>query len=1850
MKKKLLSALIALTMVLSVVSPIALPTTALADAAPLDNYNISISSPYAAPTVTPPAGEHPRVMVRDVYVNKVRENWNDSENAEAVTEFERLANASIDVNTSVGTLNEANSYKRDQLRLIEAKAFDYLLNKDNEDTTIKERARANGSYAVLGMDKFLSTASYASGSDVCRESGYAIFVASEVYDWCYDKMIKNDYQYAKNFIYWCETLMSSGNSAFEVNYPPNGGRNITGHAGEYMIFRDMLAFAIAIYDEKPSVYNYVMGRIESEMAPARKWFYESGAPYQGDSYGAERYLGELYAETLIEKMTYTDSKVFIDSNYKGFKKVPRHWLYMHRPDGRLFTRGDDFTVAGGATGYNTKNFFAVNFMAGNLFKDGYVKGESFRRTTNFSNDEFQDFRGITSVRWLIMNDPSITTKKTDRSALDQNVYFGSPSGEIIAKTSWAYGVHNSNNDYMNNDAAAAYMRIGEYYGGNHDDLDSGSFQLYYKGILASASGNYDDYSSDHNVNYRKRTISHNALTVSSSASLEDNDAGDDALRGFFSTYETSNGWWSTGTAVNPHANDGGQRIAVPEINSLSAWRNTSGKYKRATVIDHYVSDDYSYIKGNLTPAYAPAKLDASVPVIRNMAFVETGNSSVPAFMIVYDKLKGASNSNVPQFNLHTQAEPTISGNTTTVVSGGGKMTVKTLLPASASITKLGGSGNQYKVAGTNYAPTLERTGAELGWGRIEIKPSTVSGTTEFLNVLAVSDAGYSTDIPATTIEGTNVKGAKVLDQVVLFSTNESRVNSTASFTVSGNDTDLNIKVLGIQPGYWLIAKDGETVAMEQVEEEEDGNGATLDFTGDAGTYTLTYAASEVHWLNAHTEDFEGTNGHKWWGCFDDLGYIGRTSVTGTNNTGDDLGTQVVQLNQYTGGAAVLNVFTENKGPAYEGTADEVERNNPYLRAGYSEDQLKLVRISLDIMKNANDRTTNVELVGKKNGEIVTQSRTVGFHKDGKIYINGTGQDYGRKSMGSYSTGKWYKIVMEIDCLTDTYKVGIGSGSSLSWLDADGLDLDFDCILGINIAPKKEGTSTRKQTYVDNIAFDVLMTGAVTTSNVTLNANGGTINAGNVTEYTEGEVVQLPTNVTKSGYVFGGWYENSSFTGSAVSAIPANATGDKTYYAKWLAVYTVTLETNGGTVNAGNVSSYTEGEGASLPTDVTKSGCTFLGWYDNAGLTGSQVTTIPSNATGNKTFYAKWELETYTITYEPNGGIISGTPTASYTAGSSVALPQEVTRSGFTFAGWYSDSQFSEGPLTAIPASAIGNKTLYARYTKNGRSDAEITDHYIVAASEDFDAYTVDDSNNYTGTFRDGFANLGGAADYTSYILANPYGEARGNVLGLKHPKSGTALYWGMNAVPTIPQGARSDFKKVKFSFDTARGFGSQSNYQLDLIMDGRDSSDNELTSQVLVRISKGRSINYMNGSETVLTGVTMPQNDWTHIDVYVDTENHLLSLYQDSLPLAENIVLTGDLASFDEVTGFRFKSVTTAQAPETHAEYIDNVKFAILATDAKTRPTYTNVFDLDFNSSPDEYYSTPDAGMVANGSAYICDDPAGVSGKVMRLRHTKATVSAQMAASGVGSALGSNSKDEFRRVKFGFDHYVTLPDENTTSSTNTYYTTDIVIYGDTATETAAYTGIGMFAENATIRLYDGETTKAVSTYAREKWQRIEFYVDCLTGTYDAYLDGHIIAEGFALPAEFQNVYAIRISAHKLDSATNSYTYIDNLSFSKSTAVSEGITLSADYEQEDEQFAYNVNASGFTSSENAYILIGLYNSDGSLMYYVRKEAYDGNAISDEDEITGLPGGAYLKAFAWDIETMNPLGDPVTVTAE
>ena len=153
-------------------------------------------------------------------------------------------------------------------------------------------------------------------------------------------------------------------------------------------------------------------------------------------------------------------------------------------------------------------------------------------------------------------------------------------------------------------------------------------------------------------------------------------------------------------------------------------------------------------------------------------------------------------------------------------------------------------------------------------------------------------------------------------------------------------------------------------------------------------------------------------------------------------------------------------------------------------------------------------------------------------------------------------------------------------------------------------------------------------------------------------------------------------------------------------------YTVTLNTNGGTINNGNVTGYTYGQGATLPTadDMTYTGHTFKGWYDNKALTGNPVTEISATDTGKKEFYAKWTLNTYTVTFDSQGGSKVDSQTVSH--GGTVTEPTAPTYEGYTFGGWYTEAGCTtEYDFTTAVTESL---TLYAKWKDVTCPTGEIT--------------------------------------------------------------------------------------------------------------------------------------------------------------------------------------------------------------------------------------------------------------------------------------------------------------------------------------------------------------------------------------------------------------------------------------------------------------------------------------------------------------------------------------------------------------
>ena len=190
-----------------------------------------------------------------------------------------------------------------------------------------------------------------------------------------------------------------------------------------------------------------------------------------------------------------------------------------------------------------------------------------------------------------------------------------------------------------------------------------------------------------------------------------------------------------------------------------------------------------------------------------------------------------------------------------------------------------------------------------------------------------------------------------------------------------------------------------------------------------------------------------------------------------------------------------------------------------------------------------------------------------------------------------------------------------------------------------------------------------------------------------------------------------WLDGNGNSYAPGASVPADVT---TLTVQWTApTYTVTLNAGNGTINSGNVTSYTYGVGATLPTDVTRTGYTFKGWYDSKNLTGSPVTAIGDTETGNKEYWAKWEINQYTITVKPENGKADITITQDY--GTQITVPEAPTREGYTFTGW--DREIP----TTMPAE---NMTVTAQWkinrytitfdTAGGSEIAPITQDYGTA--------------------------------------------------------------------------------------------------------------------------------------------------------------------------------------------------------------------------------------------------------------------------------------------------------------------------------------------------------------------------------------------------------------------------------------------------------------------------------------------------------------------------------------------------------
>lgn len=257
--------------------------------------------------------------------------------------------------------------------------------------------------------------------------------------------------------------------------------------------------------------------------------------------------------------------------------------------------------------------------------------------------------------------------------------------------------------------------------------------------------------------------------------------------------------------------------------------------------------------------------------------------------------------------------------------------------------------------------------------------------------------------------------------------------------------------------------------------------------------------------------------------------------------------------------------------------------------------------------------------------------------------------------------------------------------------------------------------------------------------------------------------------TRTGYTFDGWFTNNEYSGDPINSndiVPQVGSGNLGHYdlyAKWtINQYTISFEENGGST----VDDITQNYATTVtkPTDPTKTGYTFSGWYTNEECTAPYTfTTMPAN---DITLYAKWNINQYTIVFNSNGGSSVDSITQDYQ--SDVVQPADPTRTGYTFSGWFTDNVTFENEFTfdTMPLNGI---TLYAKWTpinykitfveNDGSTVADITQGYETEITQPTDptktGYTFGgwftDNNTFENEFIFDKMPLNGATLYAKWI-------------------------------------------------------------------------------------------------------------------------------------------------------------------------------------------------------------------------------------------------------------------------------------------------------------------------------------------------------------------------------------------------------------------------------------------------------------------------------------------------------------------
>ena len=220
---------------------------------------------------------------------------------------------------------------------------------------------------------------------------------------------------------------------------------------------------------------------------------------------------------------------------------------------------------------------------------------------------------------------------------------------------------------------------------------------------------------------------------------------------------------------------------------------------------------------------------------------------------------------------------------------------------------------------------------------------------------------------------------------------------------------------------------------------------------------------------------------------------------------------------------------------------------------------------------------------------------------------------------------------------------------------------------------------------------------IKTYDINYHLGGGVNSASNPAAFSEKTLPVTLSAPTREGFVFAGWYQNPTFSGSQVTTIETGTEKNVSLWAKWNAIeYSISYVLNGGTNSDQNVAKYSILDTPVKLYNPIRDGYLFEGWFASSDFSGGRVTYLSKDNLGDVTLYAKWSLA-YTITYNTNGGLNDGRNPSIFTENTETFTLFEAEKVNYSFIGWFDNEELTGTPITQIVKGTKNNIVLWAKW-------------------------------------------------------------------------------------------------------------------------------------------------------------------------------------------------------------------------------------------------------------------------------------------------------------------------------------------------------------------------------------------------------------------------------------------------------------------------------------------------------------------------------------------------------------------------